>query len=51
MSLDTWKDLFTAANRDVILRTMAMAAAVTVACVGLAYPIAYYMARSRLDPA
>jgi putative spermidine/putrescine transport system permease protein len=45
ISLDTWKDLFTAANRDVILRTMAMAAAVTVACVGLAYPIAYFMAR------
>ncbi|MET0880295.1 MAG: ABC transporter permease, partial [Acidimicrobiales bacterium] len=45
VSLDTWKDLFTAANRDVILRTMAMAAAVTVACVALAYPIAYYMAR------
>jgi putative spermidine/putrescine transport system permease protein len=45
VSLDTWKDLFTAANRDVILRTMAMAAAVTVACVALAYPIAYFMAR------
>jgi len=45
ISLDTWKDLFTAANRDVVLRTMAMAAAVTIACVGLAYPIAYYMAR------
>jgi putative spermidine/putrescine transport system permease protein len=45
LSLDTWNDLFTAANRDVILRTMAMAAAVTVACVGLAYPIAYFMAR------
>jgi putative spermidine/putrescine transport system permease protein len=45
LSLDTWKDLFTGANRDVILRTMAMAAAVTVACIALAYPIAYFMAR------
>jgi putative spermidine/putrescine transport system permease protein len=45
ISLDTWKDLFTAANRDVILRTVAMASAVTVAAVVLAYPIAYYMAR------
>lgn len=45
LSLDTWKDLFTAANRDVVLRTMGMAAAVTLACVALAYPIAYYMAR------
>jgi putative spermidine/putrescine transport system permease protein len=45
ISLDTWKDLFTAAHRDVILRTIAMAGLVTLACVGLAYPIAYYMAR------
>ncbi len=45
LSLDTWKDLFTAANRDVVLRTVAMAAAVTVACVALAYPIAFFMAK------
>jgi len=45
LSLDTWKDLFTAAHRDVVLRTVAMASAVTVACVALAYPVAYYMAK------
>ena len=45
VSLDTWKDLFTAANRDVILRTVAMAAAVTVGAVVVAFPLAYFMAR------
>src|SRR5215210_5468387 len=45
LSLDTWNDLFTAANRDVILRTAAMAAAVTIAAIVVAFPIAYYMAR------
>lgn len=45
LSLDTWKDLFTAAHRDVVLRTVAMASAVTIACVALAYPVAYYMAK------
>ena len=33
------------ANLDIILRTVAMAAAVTLACAVLAFPIAYYMAR------
>ncbi len=45
ISLDTWKDLFTAANRDVILRTVSMAAAVTAAAIVLAYPVAFFMAR------
>lgn len=45
VSLDTWKDLFTAANRDVVLRTIAMAAAVTVGAVVVAFPLAYFMAR------
>jgi putative spermidine/putrescine transport system permease protein len=33
------------ANLDIILRTAAMAAAVTLACAVLAFPIAYYAAR------
>ncbi len=33
------------ANVDIILRTLAMAAAVTFACGLLAFPLAYYMAR------
>jgi putative spermidine/putrescine transport system permease protein len=45
ISLDTWRTLFTDANNAVILRTVAMAAAVTIASVILAFPLAYYMAR------
>jgi len=37
--------LLDAANLDVVLRTLAMATAVTLACAALAFPIAYYMAR------
>jgi putative spermidine/putrescine transport system permease protein len=45
ISLDTWRTLFTAANNAVIMRTVGMATAVTVASVILAFPLAYYMAR------
>ncbi|MBZ0307635.1 MAG: ABC transporter permease, partial [Anaerolineae bacterium] len=41
----TYEELFTAANLDVIKRTVYMAAAVTVGCAVLAFPLAYYMAR------
>ena len=44
-TLSTYRDLFTPANVDIILRTSGMAAAVTVAAAGAAFPIAYYMAR------
>ena len=44
-SLDTWSQLFTEANVAVIVRTVTMAAAVTVASVIIAVPLAYYMAR------
>ncbi len=37
--------LLDAANLDVVLRTLGMAAAVTVACAALGFPLAYYMAR------
>lgn len=37
--------LFNPANYDIILRTLAMAVAVTLASAVLAFPIAYYMAR------
>jgi len=37
--------LFDAANLDAIRRTVGMAVAVTLACVVLAFPLAYYMAR------
>jgi putative spermidine/putrescine transport system permease protein len=44
-TLATYAELLAAANLDVIARTTAMAAAVTIAAAVIAYPIAYYMAR------
>jgi putative spermidine/putrescine transport system permease protein len=45
LTLDTWGQLATRLTFDTTLRTATMAAAVTVACAVLAYPIALYMAR------
>jgi putative spermidine/putrescine transport system permease protein len=45
LSLATYRELFTAANVDMVLRTTGMAAAVTVAAAALALPLAYYMVR------
>ena len=44
-TLRTYAQLFDAANIDVIIRTVAMAAAVTLADAAIAFPIAYYAAR------
>jgi putative spermidine/putrescine transport system permease protein len=44
-SLRTWRELFTLANFDVVLRTTLMAAAVTIAAALAAFPLAYYMVR------
>jgi putative spermidine/putrescine transport system permease protein len=44
-TLETYTQLFTPSNRDIFLRTVAMAAAVTLMCAILAFPLAYYMAR------
>jgi len=44
-TLRTYADLFRTAHLDIILRTAAMAAAVTFASAAVAFPIAYYMAR------
>ncbi len=44
----TWANyraLWSPANRDIVIRTVGMAAAVTIACAVLGFPIAYYMAR------
>jgi putative spermidine/putrescine transport system permease protein len=43
--LTTLKQLLDRANLDIIVRTTAMAAAVTLACGAIAFPLAYYMAR------
>ncbi|TIL28992.1 ABC transporter permease [Mesorhizobium sp.] len=44
-TLKTYGDLLQAANLDIILRTMTMAALVTFASAIIAFPIAYYAAR------
>lgn len=44
-TLKTYAELFRAQNLDIILRTVVMAAAVTLACAVMAFPIAYYAAR------
>ena len=44
-SLENYRLLLEPANIDIIMRTVIMAALVTVAAVPLAYPLAYYMAR------
>ncbi|WP_149141524.1 ABC transporter permease [Gemmobacter caeruleus] len=44
-TLKTYAELFRAQNLDIILRTVAMAAAVTLACALIAFPIAYFAAR------
>ena len=45
-TLDNFAELLTTeVYRTVTFRTVSMAAVVTVTCIGLAYPIAYYMAK------
>lgn len=44
-SLTTYGDLFTVAHMSIVGRTVVMAAAVTVACALLAFPLAYYSVR------
>lgn len=45
-TLSTWRDLLSSpANIDIVIRTISMAVAVTLACAIMAFPIAYYMAR------
>lgn len=45
-TLDTWKSLVSSpANLDIVERTLYMATAVTVGCVVVAFPIAYFMVR------
>lgn len=44
-TLKTYAELFRAQNLDIILRTLGMATAVTLASAVIAFPIAYYAAR------
>ncbi|MFM7442314.1 MAG: ABC transporter permease [Tabrizicola sp.] len=49
-TLKTYAELFRAQNLDIILRTVVMATAVTLACAVLAFPIAYFAARYAKGP-
>ena len=44
-TLANYRALLDPANRDIVVRTVAMASAVTLACAIIGFPIAYYMAR------
>ncbi|HMK40509.1 MAG TPA: ABC transporter permease [Methyloceanibacter sp.] len=44
-TLSTYKQLLETANLQIIVRTVAMSAMVTLACAVIAFPIAYYAAR------
>jgi len=45
IGLQNFRDLFEAANLDAALRSVVMATLVTLACVVIGFPLAYYMAR------
>ena len=45
LTLKTYAELFQPANFDIILRTVGMATAVTLASAAVAFPIAYFAAR------
>jgi putative spermidine/putrescine transport system permease protein len=44
-TLKNFVEIGAAANVDVIVRTVTMASAVTVACAAIGFPVAYYLAR------
>ena len=44
-TLKTYAELFRAQNLDIIIRTLLMAASVTLGCTAIAFPIAYFAAR------
>ncbi len=44
LTLAHYQELWAPSNRDIVLRTLAMAVAVTLGAVALGFPIAYYMA-------
>ena len=49
-TLKTYGELFRPSNFDILVRTVTMAALVTLACAALAFPIAYYAARYAKGP-
>ena len=45
LTFNNYRLLFDGSNLDIILRTLSMATAVTLACACIGFPIAYYMTR------
>jgi putative spermidine/putrescine transport system permease protein len=45
LTLKTYRELLQPANLDIIIRSVMMAAAVTLTCAVIAFPVAYYAAR------
>ena len=45
LTLGNYRILFDSTNLDIILRTLSMAVAVTLACACIGFPVAYYMTR------
>lgn len=45
VSLDNFREILQPANLEVVMRTVVMALAVTLACTVIGFPVAYYMAR------
>jgi len=45
LTLENYRNIFSHGNFDIVLRTLAMASAVTAAAAVIAFPIAYYMSR------
>jgi putative spermidine/putrescine transport system permease protein len=45
LTLANYRALLSGPNLDIVIRTVAMAAAVTIACAVIGFPVAYYMAR------
>jgi putative spermidine/putrescine transport system permease protein len=44
-TLDTWRSMWSDLTRDIVMRTVAMAALVTIGAAVVALPIAYFMAK------
>ncbi len=45
LTLDTWRSMWNAVTRDIVVRTVVMAALVTIGAAAVALPVGYFMAK------
>jgi putative spermidine/putrescine transport system permease protein len=45
LTLDTWRSMWNAVTRDIVVRTVVMAASVTIGAALIAMPVGYFMAK------